>query len=44
LPSLNKSVEKKLEEIRKRGSDAGDPGGRSRPLAASGGDVTRRNS
>ena len=44
LPSLNKSVEKKLEEIRKRGSGAGHPGARTRPLAAIGGDETRRNS
>lgn len=43
MPSLNRSVEKKLEEIRKRGSDARD-GARVRALASSGGDVTRRNS
>jgi hypothetical protein len=44
MPSLNRSVEKKLQEIRKRGSDAGDPGARARPLAAAGGDVSRRDS
>jgi hypothetical protein len=43
MPSLNKSVEKKLEEIRKRGSDAREPV-RGRSLAAGHGDVTRRNS
>ena len=32
VPSLNRSVEKKLEEIRKRGKDAGGPGARARPL------------
>jgi len=32
VPSLNRSVEKKLEEIRKRGKDAGSPGARARPL------------
>jgi len=44
MPSLNRSVEKKLEAIRKRGSDAGQPGARVRRLAAGRGDVTRRNS
>ena len=44
MPSLNRSVEKKLEEIRKRGSDAREPGRRVRSLAAAFGDVTRRNS
>ena len=43
MPSLNRSVEKKLEQIRKRGSDARD-GARGRILAAGRGDVTRRNS
>jgi len=43
VPSLNRSVEKKLEEIRKRGSDARD-GARGRSLAAVRGDVTRRTS
>jgi hypothetical protein len=43
MPSLNRSVEKKLQEIRKRGSDAREPGTRVRPLAA-GDDPTRRNS
>jgi hypothetical protein len=43
MPSLNRSVEKKLQEIRKRGSDARD-GARSRSLAAVRGDVTRRTS
>jgi hypothetical protein len=33
LPSLNRSVEKKLEEIRKRGGAAEGPGARARPLA-----------
>ena len=33
VPSLNRSVEKKLEEIRKRNKDAGSPGARARPLA-----------
>lgn len=33
VPSLNRSVEKKLEEIRKRGKDASSPGARARPLA-----------
>ncbi len=33
VPSLNRSVEKKLEEIRKRGKDAGSPGARAKPLA-----------
>ncbi len=43
MPSLNRSVEKKLEEIRKRGSDARDEA-RARSLAAVRGDVTRRTS
>ena len=43
MPSLNRSVEKKLQEIRKRGSDARD-GARARSLAAVRGDVTRRTS
>ena len=44
MPSLNRSVEKKLEAIRKRGSDAGDPGARMRSFAAGRSDVTRRDS
>jgi len=43
MPSLNRSVERKLEEIRKRGSDARD-GARVPALAARGRGVTRRNS
>jgi hypothetical protein len=43
MPSLNRSVEKKLEEIRKRGSDARDRM-RGPFLADARGDVSRRNS
>jgi hypothetical protein len=46
VPSLNRSVEKKLEEIRKRGKEAGSPGARARPLAVAlaVADVIGRNS
>jgi len=46
IPPLNRSVEKKLEEIRKRGKNAGSPGARARPLAVARevADVIGRNS
>jgi hypothetical protein len=46
MPSLNRAVEQKLQQIRKRGSDAGRPGARVEPLAAAPGSaqVTRRTS